>query len=102
VPAPLGASLGLAEVGVVALEDLGVAQAVGVGSERDDDGKDRRIRVRDDGAFAGTGDRDLVESRDAWTLRAHEALLVGALYGRFSRDQPSRFGMYQYGDRSER
>ena len=52
VLAPLGEGLGLAEMSVVAIEELSVAQAVCVRAYRDDDGQDGRIEVLDDGALA--------------------------------------------------
>src|SRR3989442_12396377 len=71
--APLGEGLGLAEMSVVAIEELSVAQAVCVRACRDDDGQDGRIEVLDDGALASASNADLVKGRDVRPLGAHWA-----------------------------
>src|SRR5712691_9344347 len=73
VLAPLGQGLGLAQMGVVVVEELCVAQAVCVLAYRDDDGQDGRIEVLDDGALAAASNADLVEGRDVRPLGAHWA-----------------------------
>ena len=75
VLASLGLSPGRVERVVESRQDLGVAALVDIWADGKHYRANGRIAVRDDGALAGTADRDVRERSDVRASWAHRYLL---------------------------